>query len=77
MSLYVGSEVYRLNGVNIIPASAGRKQIMYAISDVTVTMSFATSAKTIVEAEDEFTDEAHLLGSRSVGANNKITITKE
>lgn len=54
----------RISGYGVIPASAGRKQIFMAHEDTYLTMVFKTSARTIEEAEAEFTDEADMLGSR-------------
>ena len=61
--VYVGDKTLRLTGYNIIPASAGRKQAFVAVSDTWLTMIFATAAKTIEQAEREFTDEADMLFS--------------
>jgi hypothetical protein len=60
----------------IVPASAGRKQLFIALGPVELTMIFATSAKTVEEAENEFTDEAELLLSRRQDGGI-ITITGE
>lgn len=62
--VYVGDKTLRLTGYNIIPASAGRKQAFVAVSDTWLSMIFATAAKTIEQAEREFTDEADMLFSR-------------
>lgn len=53
-------------------AEAGRKQLFTAITDTAITMEFATDARTIEEAEAEFTDEAHRLASRRPGARNTV-----
>jgi hypothetical protein len=74
--VYIGEECLSLHGYHIVPASAGRKQAFVAVSDTYMTMSFATQAKTVEQAEEEFTDEAHLLMSRSSDLN-KILITGE
>lgn len=71
----VGDDVMRLTGRHVIPASAGRKQAYLTHKDTTLSMSFATSAKTIEEAEAEFTDEADQLFSRH--GENVINITGE
>lgn len=64
VSVYVGGSTKRLQGYRVIPAPANRKQIFYAHEDTYLTMSFATSAKTVTEAEEEFTDETDKLLSR-------------
>lgn len=59
-----GGRTVRLKGAHIFRASAGRRQIFVAYEDTTISMSFATRAKTLLEAEAEFTDETDLLMSR-------------
>ena len=59
-----GGRTVRLKGTHIFRASAGRRQIFVAYEDTTISMSFATRAKTLLEAEAEFTDETDLLMSR-------------
>lgn len=64
-----------LTGYNVLTGAAGRKQALIAYSEVYVTMLFPTQAKTVEEAETEFTDEIDLLGSRGADAVNTIIIT--
>lgn len=71
-----GDEWIELHGYNVIPASAGRKQIFVARSEVSITMVFPTQAKTVEEAEAEFTDDATRLLSRRQDANT-VVITGE
>jgi hypothetical protein len=73
----VGDDVVTLTGRRVLSASAGRKQAFLAHADTSLTMVFATQAKTVGEAEAEFTDEAHLLVSRKPGAINYVNITGE
>lgn len=73
---YIGAETMRITGHKVIAASAHRKQAFVALTDTYLTMIFATQATTIEQAEEEFTDEAHKLISRSSGLNT-ITITGE
>lgn len=70
----IGEGVQRLTGYNVIPASAGRKQAFSAISDTYITMAFATAARTVEEAEREFTDQAAQLFSRRPDAVNETTV---
>lgn len=72
-----GDEPVTLVGYHVLAASAHRRQAFLAHADTRLTMVFATQAKTVAEAEDEFTDEAHLLFSRKPGAVNRINITGE
>jgi hypothetical protein len=72
-NLYVGKdEPLRLDGYSVVPASAGRKQAFLSITDIALTMIYVTQAKTVEEAENEFTDEAHMLASRRDGLNTTI-----
>ncbi|MDE2099128.1 MAG: hypothetical protein KGL39_17875 [Patescibacteria group bacterium] len=73
--VYIDDKPRRLSGYQVIAGSARRKQAFYAIEDTSMTMLFKTDAKTIKEAEEQFTDEAHLLFSRH--SKNNITITGE
>ena len=69
-----GEEV-RIQGTHVLAASAGRKQAYIAHDDTTLVMSFATQARTVEQAEEEFTDEADRLLSRR--GRNVVTITGE
>lgn len=63
--VYIGDDKpLRLAGYSVIQASAGRKQVFIAQSGFRLTMIFPTSATTVEEAEEEFTDEADMLMSR-------------
>lgn len=54
----------RITGFAKIRAAAHRMGVFTAITDTFISMSFATDAKTVAEAEAQFTDEAHRLASR-------------
>jgi len=69
-----GEEVV-IEGYNVLAASAGRKQAFIAHDDTYVTMVFATTARTVEEAEREFTDEWELLLSHH--NDNDVLITGE
>lgn len=69
--VFDGDHVSSIAGYQVVPASAGRKQAFVAIEDTHLTMLFATQAKTVAEAEAEFTDEVDLLMSRH-GKNIEI-----
>lgn len=77
MILYVDGAPHRLTGYNVFAGSAHRKQAGLAVTDTAVTMIFKTDVKTVAEAEEEFTDEAHMLWSRIDGAINNIIFTGE
>lgn len=61
-------------GYNVITAEAGRKTAYITRSDIELTMIFPTTAKTVEEAEAEFSDEADSLLSRSNA--NDIVVTE-
>lgn len=73
--VFIGDRTVRVSGYNIIPASAGRKQAYRTYTETTITMIFATEAKTIQEAEKEFTDEYKDL--MSTWCDNDLIITGE
>lgn len=70
-------ESVRLSGYHVLPAAAGRKTAFVTIADTHVTMLFPTAARTVEEAEAEFTEEAKGLGSRHTPSSNHVTITGE
>ncbi|HTF68464.1 MAG TPA: hypothetical protein VK638_37875 [Edaphobacter sp.] len=72
----IGDEWAEFNGYGVIAASAGRKQAFVTRSNVELTMIFPTQAKTVEEAEAEFTDEANLLLSRR-STRDIVVITGE
>lgn len=61
--VWLGGESRRVTGYAVIAASAGRKQAFRAITDTHITMIFPTDARTVPDAEREFTDETELLAS--------------
>jgi hypothetical protein len=75
--VYVDGVPVHVQGYAVLPASAGRKQAFVAQADTRLTMVFPTSAKTVEQAEREFTDEIYLLGSRHGAAANHVVITGE
>lgn len=75
--LFSGDKTIELSGYNVFTGGANRKQAGIAVTDTHVSMIFPTDAKTVEEAEEEFTDETSLLFSRYEDAENHITITGE
>lgn len=67
-----GEEVI-VSGYQVLAASAGRKQAYITHADTHITMSFHTDARSVEEAEREFTDEWDALMSRS--GNNTVINT--
>jgi hypothetical protein len=72
----IGTEWVDFEGYGVIPASAGRKQAFVARTPVDLTMIFPTQAKTVEEAEREFTDDADRLMSRR-STRDVVVITGE
>lgn len=70
--VYVGADdPLEFKGYYVLPASANRKQAFMAVGDTVLTMMFQTEARTVEEAEREFTDEIDLLLSAN-NANNVL-----
>ena len=61
----LGDVVVRFTGHNVLMGEAGRKQAFLAYADTNMTMIFATAAKTVEEAEAEFTEEFNMLMSHN------------
>lgn len=59
-----GGIMKELRGVHILDGMAGRRAAVYALENSSFTMCFATDAKTVEEAENEFTDEPDRLLTR-------------
>lgn len=62
--VFVDGEWNILSGYNVLEASAHRIQAYATFGDTQITMIFPSNAKTVKEAEQEFTDEAADLLSR-------------
>lgn len=77
VTVYANDKAYEINGYQVLVASAGRKQLFVAHTDTNMTMTFATDAKTIEDAENQFTSEPELLASRSYEHLNTTIITGE
>lgn len=71
VDVLLGDTLLRLDGYHVIPASAGRKQVFLARDETHITMLFPTRARTVEEAEREFTDEYERLASH-VGINEVV-----
>lgn len=77
VTVYANDQAYEINGYQVLVASAGRKQVFVAHTDTNMTMTFATDAKTVEDAENEFTSESYLLASRRHENLNTTIITGE
>ena len=74
--VFAGTGWYDIEGYSVVPASAGRKQIYVTLEPTEITMLFPTKAKTVEQAEAEFTDEFENLISRH-SDNDLFVITGE
>lgn len=59
-----GGVTQEFKGFHIFDGAAGRRAAVYAIENSAFTMFFSTEAKTVEEAENEFTDEPERLLTR-------------
>lgn len=75
ISVFTGAETLDLQGYHVLTGMAGRKQAFLAHADTHMTMTFATQATTVEEAEAEFTLEPDTLMSRQ--HNDDVVITGE
>jgi hypothetical protein len=73
VTVFTGATSVRLTGFNVLPGSAGRKQIFRTHSDVHMTMLLPSNAQSVFEAEHDFTDEPELL----MWTPGHVTITGE
>tara|TARA_R110002126_G_scaffold195963_3_gene343865 strand:- start:14 stop:454 length:441 start_codon:yes stop_codon:yes gene_type:complete len=74
VNVTIGDQATNVCGYQVLPAEANRKTAYLAIEDTWVTMIFPSDAVTIEDAENQFTDEADRLMSRS---NNNLILNKE
>lgn len=65
--VYLDGKWEPMSGYKVLPASAHRIQAYVTFSETSITMLFPSTAKTVEEAEAEFTDEAAELHSRRIG----------
>jgi hypothetical protein len=77
VTVWANDQTMEVDGYTVLAGSVGRKQVFVAHEDTDMTMCFATQAKTVDEAEREFTEEWELLASRSHPHLNTELITGE
>lgn len=65
--IYDDEEWTEYKGYSIVMGRPGRQNAFYTIEDTYLTMTFASDARSVKEAEEEFTDEPWRLGSRKEG----------
>lgn len=71
----LASKWHHIKGYYVLPGMAGRKQLFHAFGNTEITMIFATEAKTVDEAERQFTREADSLLSRRQHGQEWSTVT--
>jgi hypothetical protein len=76
-SVVSGDTWIELEGYNVLPGRAGRKQLFVTHGQVEMTMVYATQAKTVAEAEDEIFADVDELMSRKDDSRDTFTITGE
>jgi len=74
-SVTSGDQRLDLTGYNVLPGSAGRKQLFLTHGPVEMTMFFPTSASSVEEAENEVFAEAEQLQSRKDDSRDVIVVT--
>lgn len=72
---YTENGTKHLKGYCTFTADAHRKQILHTLQDTYITITMASNAKTVDEAEREFTDEVELLASHHETSINRTLIT--
>lgn len=65
--VFVGGNFVHVQGYRVFAAEANRKQIFIANTETFLTMAFPTDAESVTKAEEQFTDEWHLLTTRNHG----------
>lgn len=76
-SIYSNDDLTEVDGYTVFRGVAGRKIAFITHSDVEMSMIFPTAAKTVDEAQREFTDEFEKLMPLSVTDAHVIRITGE
>jgi len=76
-AMFAGDHWIQVSGYQVMAGSKGRKLMFIAREPTEITMIFRTDAKTVEEAENEFTDEAESLMSRKQGDKDIVIVTGE
>jgi len=70
-------ELIRVDGYTVVPCAAGRKIALVTLTELSASMMFPTDAKTVEEAQRQFTDEYEMLVPLSVPGAHNVLITGE
>jgi len=76
-SVYSDDELISVEGYRVLPGSAGRKIAFVTHSNFSMSMLFPTKAKTVDEAQKEFTPEHELLVPLDRADEHLVLITGE
>lgn len=77
VEVWSNGDLIRTSGYSVLPGSAGRKIAFVTHSDVSMSMIFPTDAKTVEEAQRQFTIEHELLPPLSKADAHIVLITGE
>jgi hypothetical protein len=75
--VWSNGELIRVDGYTVVPCAAGRKIALVTRSDLSASMMFPTDAKTVEEAQKQFTDEYEMLVPLSAPGAHNVLITGE
>lgn len=75
--IYVNDKLIHVDGYTVMPGSAGRKIAFITHSEVAMSMMFPTDAKSVDEAQKQFTDEHAMLVPLSKAEDHLVLITGE
>jgi len=76
-TIYSDDELIHVEGYRVLPGSAGRKIAFVTHSDFSMSMLFTSEAKTVDEAQKEFTPEHELLVPLDRADEHLVLITGE
>jgi hypothetical protein len=77
LDVWSNEELTHVRGYNVIPGGAGRKIAFVTYSEVCMSMLFPCTAKTVDEAQRQFTNEHELLPPLSDVEKHRTLITGE
>ena len=63
-TIYAGGELRCVSGFALFKTEANRKALFISETETFLTMCFPTTANNVKDAEEQFTDEVHLIQSR-------------
>lgn len=76
-TVYSNDALIEVSGYTVVPCAAGRKIALVIRSDLSASMLFPTDAKTVEDAQKQFTDEYELLVPLDRADEHAVLITGE